>query len=81
MSALRCNVVVGPGAAGRRWFDNEKLVHVLLESGEHVERRRGLGYQPPFLQLVPCPYCSVEDDRNHDLSKHVNTHLITTEGP
>lgn len=78
MASLRCNVVVGPGQAGRRWFDGEKLVHVRLENGQHIERRHSLGYQPPFLQLLPCPFCDTEGS-NHDLSKHVNTHLVTIE--
>lgn len=81
MASLKCDVVVGPGTAGKRWFHNEKLVHVRLEDGTHIERRRGLGYMPPFLQILPCPFCDVSEDRNHDLSKHVNSHLQTQEAP
>ena len=75
MTVLKCDVVVGPGKAGKRWFDGEKLVLVELEDGTIVDRRHTLGYSPVFAQILPCPFCGTETDSNHDKMKHVDTHL------
>jgi len=73
---LRCEVQVALGT--RRFFDGDKLVLVAFPDGTFVDRRAHLGYSPPFLQILPCPYCGVTEDRNHDVLAHVDTHKKTT---
>lgn len=31
--------------------------------------------EAPYYQILPCPYCGVVEDKNHDPLKHVDTHL------
>jgi len=31
----------------------------------------------PFLQILPCPFCGVKEDKNHNAHKHIDTHLKT----
>ena len=31
--------------------------------------------QPPFAQILPCPYCGVLEDKGHDLQLHINPSL------
>ena len=35
---------------------------------------------PPFYQILPCPYCGVEEDRNHEVLLHVDSRLGTPIG-
>ena len=51
--------------------------------GAVVARREGAGRAedvralPPFLQILPCPYCGVSEDRSHDPLKHIDPRLGT----
>jgi hypothetical protein len=36
--------------------------------------------QPPYFQILPCPFCGVLSDKDHDLSLHVNKKLGTSHG-
>lgn len=35
---------------------------------------------PPFYQILPCPYCGVSEDKNHDDSLHIYRKDPKTEG-
>lgn len=79
MPQLGCTVLPydGEHGQGTAWWHGPDLVHLVRPDGTHLERRLTLGYSPPFLELVPCPYCEAEDGR-HDVLRHVDTHLRTT---
>lgn len=34
--------------------------------------------QPPFQEVIPCPWCGTDKVGKHDTSKHVDTHKRTT---
>lgn len=57
------------------WDDAEKLICKTEPPFEYsdVHDMRS----PPFLQILPCPYCGVAEDRDHDLNLHVNPKLGT----
>lgn len=31
--------------------------------------------EPPFIQILPCPYCGVLEDKDHDSKLHINHKL------
>lgn len=37
--------------------------------------REDLRLDPPYYNIVPCPYCGVKEDRGHDPMKHINPAL------
>lgn len=57
------------------WDDADKLICKTEPPFEYsdVHDMRN----PPFLQILPCPYCGVNEDKDHDLSLHVNPKLGT----
>ena len=78
MPLLGCTVITGPDGT-QEWYHGPDLVHRVCPDGTHVERRLALGYEPPFLELVPCPYCEadVRAGQKHDRLRHVDTHRRT----
>lgn len=57
------------------WDNPDKLLLTVGASCEYsdVHDHR----QPPFIQILPCPYCGVLEDREHDPRLHVNKKLGT----
>lgn len=50
------------------WIDDKgQPLFCVDDGGKQYDFR----VKAPFLQLLPCPYCGVERDFNHDPSKHV----------
>jgi uncharacterized C2H2 Zn-finger protein len=50
--------------------DNIPIFDV-FPGGDKIDLR----INPPFLTILPCPYCGVSEDRNHDPLKHINKAL------
>lgn len=77
-NVVRCEVV----KYGERhyWFKIEDnplaQLKAVAESVNGVVK--DLRTEPPFYQILPCPYCGVEEDRNHDPLKHVHSELGKT---
>lgn len=63
MTLLRCRTEEHGG--DRLFYDGSVLVLVREASGQIIDYRLGLRYAPPFAQVLPCPFCGVEEDRNH----------------
>ena len=70
MSTAQCNELFFDGV--RYWRD---------ASGQTLASRDGTGFvtdhrqRPPFVQILPCPYCGVETDRGHESLLHVDRRL------
>ena len=54
-------------------FDQEMVFMVSKDNGMPTDMRRN----PPFYQILPCPFCGVETDRNHNPLMHVDDRLGT----
>ena len=46
---------------------NSPAVFLVTAEGFRKELRK----DPPYYQLIPCPYCGVERDSNHIASEHM----------
>ena len=72
MTALACTEVYFDGV--RYWRE---------AAGQTVASRDGSGFvtdhrpRPPYFQILPCPYCGVEEDRGHEPRLHVDRRLGT----
>lgn len=78
---VRCEVKVWP-SGDRHWMplqleDKGKVIKSLV--GEPAiflvmsdGSRKDLRKEPPFYQPIPCPYCGVEKDSNHDPMQHLH---------
>lgn len=74
MSVQRCQLRAEPGCAV--WTDRATGAEVALVVEDGATRRVfDLREQPPFLQLLPCPYCDVAEDAGHLSAPHVNPRL------
>jgi hypothetical protein len=74
VTAIACFVLSVGGV--RYWVDpdDRMLARRLSFGSAPVEDLRA---GAPFYQLLPCPYCGVEEDRGHDPLKHVDPRLGT----
>jgi len=66
-SFIECATVTADDGT-RRWIHDGQVVFVVDPHGTKTDLRTG----PPFLPMSPCPYCGVENDRNHDALQHVD---------
>jgi hypothetical protein len=61
-------------SSGVAWRgESGEIIFEAFADGTFRDHRK----KPPFLQILPCPYCGVTEDRGHVTSKHVNTHQKT----
>jgi len=69
MTVLRCDVKNGVWWIAKQLEDGKKITPVeptvVAFQGEDIRE------SPPFWQILPCPNCGVETDKNHDASKHI----------
>jgi hypothetical protein len=89
MAIVRCHIIVNE--LGVRQYvpfaveDMDKGVSTLImdnvpifnifPKGDKIDLRS----KPPFLSIIPCPYCGTENDRKHDPLQHVNPKFGTPE--
>ena len=70
-----CVILLGTdGSATYFDRDDSSLLVAVVRPGmkyEDVIDKRN----PPFFQILPCPYCGVMEDRDHDPWLHVNPKL------
>jgi len=83
VNVMRCRIETIAGALEhrgllRRFKDvvSGELVFEVI-GPEDARFYRDYRKKSPFLQILPCPYCGVAEDRGHDPKKHINTHLLT----
>lgn len=89
MAIVRCHIIVNE--LGVRQYvpfaveDMEKGFSMLVTDnvpifnvfpkGDKIDLRS----RPPFLSIIPCPYCGTENDRKHEPTKHTNSKFGTPE--
>lgn len=56
-------------SGSRTWVDRDGRLAAVERPGERAEDVRP---SPPFTQILPCPYCGVTADRDHDPLAHVD---------
>jgi len=71
----KCALLIGKDGT-IKYYDWDDPTKLLVEVGancmyEDVHDLRN----PPYTQILPCPYCSTLNDRDHDLSLHINIKL------
>lgn len=54
------------------WLDDGVRVAYRMVGGSTVVDERK---EPPFYQILPCPYCGIEEGNDHDPLKHVDARL------
>ena len=61
---------------------NEEFYHneetgdlVAIVSREADQEYPKVERQPPYYQILPCPYCRTTDNRKHEDKKHINPKL------
>jgi hypothetical protein len=47
---------------------NGEAVALKLKGGTVADLRQ----HPPFLSMSPCPYCSCENNKGHDVLRHID---------
>jgi hypothetical protein len=88
MSTVVICQVIDIGAGNRAWIPvamrDDKGHKTILEQGrEAIFMMFGTGEKadlrkvPPFIQILPCPYCGVTEDRGHHALSHVDHRLGT----
>jgi len=53
--------------------DQENAVFMVDNAGTKIELRK----LPPFIQILPCPFCGVEKDHDHKPLEHIDSRLGT----
>ena len=48
------------------WIDDNKPLYCIDDGGRHYDFRSS-----SLIQLLPCPYCGIENHDHHDLTKHI----------
>jgi hypothetical protein len=75
MTVLRCVVVDDIWHVAYQLEDGKETTPVEpFVAAFQGEDERG---EPPYYQILPCPKCGVETDRNHNPLKHVYAELGT----
>ncbi len=52
-------------------FYTPPVVASLLEEPSQEKVVVDLRIDPPYYQILPCPYCGVEEDKDHNPLKHI----------
>lgn len=70
---IRCIVTVGETGI-ERFEDAEGQIHAYRnKSGYRAVTRLASKGMSPYLQILPCPWCGTESDRQHDTGKHTGS--------
>jgi hypothetical protein len=76
---VRCKVdkTVTGGVNIEFWFplDNPTKAIFMVDRSVTPAVKADLREHPPFYHILPCPYCGVEEDRNHKPLDHVDPRL------
>jgi hypothetical protein len=83
-NAVRCKTFLLNGVLYWEAPDGQTIARrEAIPGGWLVERFPSCPPSPPFVQLLPCPWCGVEEDRDHG-EGHVDPRLgvpISLRGP
>ena len=74
-NVVRCKVVETAGI--KFWYPEPGDAIFMVDTTVDPPVKSDLRKNPPFYQILPCPYCGVEEDRGHIALDHVDPRFGT----